>query len=331
MADLDYCLSLITPKKQHIIHGIAAIEICLIIVRVMQKAYSHAIQKSECLISDEELQLEGIPVQYKPIMNGSSISPSGSITIPGLFRLLDQISEQIPVISRPVHDETFPGTEEMKENLSRLIILNSTVRNPDYLAPGLAPDVLFGKEDRKTETLRGVLESIKRGLIQMMEGFTPDTAYGAFCYHLNPEDRYYIRSFMQGIAVTKRDDLDDRTSVILAVRECNRLIIGYIFDEFAEKALKIEIFVQNITVSLFGTHLQYADSPFGLLSPVYCSRRDPAVASSKVSDGCEQAYPLVTGSFQARSSDEVMQFLSDTGYHISRYLLDSFICRKITG
>lgn len=330
MIDLDYSLSQITERKQHIIHGIAAADVALIIIGVIRMACNYATMHDKYSISDEVLQQEGIPIQYKSIIAASSQSSSGMMTVPGLYHFLDLISEQIPIINQSFHDEISSISDEVKENTSRLYLFNSNIKSLDYVSNDPTLSFFTGKGMKKSDNLTEIIQSLKKSLVLMLEEFVPYKEFNAFCYLLESVDLYLVRSFMQGINIAGTGNLYADVPFALAVRDCNKLIIGYFFDEFSEKFCKIEILGLNISVSMYGSFNQNQNCLSGILTPSN-SVWSKNILQSKIFEGSELKNPLMIGSFHARSLEEVMLFLSDTANHISRNLTDFSISRKIAG
>lgn len=330
MIDLDYSLSQITERKQHIIHGIAAADVTLIIIGVIRMACNYATEHDKFSISDEILQQEGIPIQYKSIITASSQSSSGMMTIPGLYHFLDLISDQIPIINQSFHDDISSISDEVKENTSRLFLFNSNIKSLDYVSNDPTLSFFTGEGMKGSENLTDIIQSLKKRLVLMLEEFVPYKEYDAFCYLLESVDLYLVRSFMQGIKIVRTGDLYADVPYVIAVRDHPKLIIGYFFDEFSEKFCKIEIQGLNISVSMYGSYEQYQNGLSGIIAPSN-SVWSKNIIQSKIFDGYEIKNPLIIGSFHARSLEEVMLFLSDTANHISRNFTDFSISRKIAG
>ena len=111
MIESDFCLSRVTDRKQKIVRGIVASNQAIQVIRVINLALHHARNQLDSSL-DELLHRENIPFTYRSTITNSSVSPTGRITIPGLFRLLEIISDQVQIISLSVdHDlcDSMPG------------------------------------------------------------------------------------------------------------------------------------------------------------------------------------------------------------------------------
>ena len=329
MVDLDYCLSQITNKKQKIIRGIVAADQALKVARVLCLAYRHATTPH----GDQEIsqQTTQFPSYYRSIIEGSSVSDSGRIAIPGLFKLLDIITDQIHIMVSSAGIEYSFLIPDMSEKKNQLISRMNILKQLDFTFDTPELQTFMQEEEEETDTLGFKLYTYRMNLNSLLDWYSPSIVYGAYCYHLESVDRFMVRSFMQG---ARKESATERSSdypVTLIIRENNDLIIGYFLDETEEKMFKIEIKGLNIMVNLYGTFPPYLTNTSGFTPPFTMIWRRNSCLSHNQSEDLNEKFPLVTGSFQARSSDEAMQFLSDLGYQIRYHFPEFSFCGKIAG
>ena len=250
MVDLDYCLSQITNKKQKIIRGIAAADQALKVAQALCLAYHHAITPD----SEEVVPQAQILSYYRSIIEGSSVSDSGRIAIPGLFRLLDIITVQIKIMLLSTGIEYSFLIPDISEKKIQLISLMDSLKRLDFTFDTPELQMFMRDEEEETDTLISTLYTYQKCLNSLIDWYSPRIEYGAYCYHLKLVDRFMIRSFMQGARQEPATEGSSGYPVTLVIRDTNDLIIGYFLDELEEKMFKIEIKGLNITVSLYGTY-----------------------------------------------------------------------------
>ncbi|PWR73906.1 hypothetical protein [Methanospirillum lacunae] len=330
MRDSDYCLSRVTNRKQRIIQGIDASNRAIQVIRVISLAIRNA-KNQPVLNLDDLMQNEHIPFTYRSTIIGSHKSPTGKITIPGLFRLLEIISDQVRIITHSVDSDLYESMPGLHEKISRLYSFQVTLKNLDFIFDEERIVCFLGDDYSDADSLLGQINSCKSSFETMRDWFTPCLEYGALCYRLDLVDRFIVRSFMQGVNKVKSGEMYTEYPFALVIRDLDNLIIGYFLDDSPEKMFRIEIQGLSITLSLYSPASPNLMPSAGFLTPFSLLWRMHPSESSSGFDSSAQSSPLLTGSFHARSSDEVMQFLSDIGYQISRYFPDLSLCERIAG
>jgi len=330
MIESDYCLSRVTDRKHKIVRGILASNQAIQAIRVISLALCHARNQMDSPL-DELLERESIPFRYRFTIIGSTVSPTGRITIPGLFRLLEIISDQVQIISQSVDQNLCESMPGLYEKISKLDSLQITLRNLDFIFDEEGIYRFIGDDDRDTSSLFGQINTCKSCLETMRDWYTPYLDYGALCYRLDSVDRFIVRSFMQGVSKVKAGESYAEYPFALVIRDLDSLIIGYFLDDSPDNMFRIEIQGLTVTLSLYGPAPPALIPSPGFLTPfplLWILHRE--VQSSEYEHSVERS-PSLTGSFHARSSDEVMQFLSDIGYQISRYFPELSMCERIAG
>lgn len=326
----DYCLSQVTNRKQRIIQGIEASNRAIQVIRVISLALQNA-QNRPVLLLDDLMQREHIPLSYRSTIIGSHVSPVGKITIPGLFRLLEIISDQVQIIMHCVDSDLYESMPGLHEKISGLSSLQITLKNLDFIFDEERMGELFGDDGSDQKTLLHQISCCKSCLETMREWFSPCLEYGALCYRLDSVDRFIVRSFMQGVNKVKSGETYTEYPFALVIRDLDNLIIGYFLDDSPEKMFRIEIQGLTITLSMFNPASTGLMSSSGFYTPFPLLWRVHQNEPSSEVNLLAPSSPLLTGSFHARSSDEVMQFLSDIGYQISRYFPNLSLCERIAG
>ncbi len=330
MVESDYCLSRVTDRKHKIIRGITASSQAIQVIRIISLALRHARNQLETPL-DELLQSENIPFTYRSTITGSIVSPAGRIAIPGLFRLLEILSDQVQIISQSVDQDLCESMPGLHEKISRLYSLQVTLRNLDFIFDEEGISRFIGDDGCDGNSLLGQISACKSCLETMRDWFTPCIEYGALCYRLDSVDRFIVRSFMQGVNKVKAGESYAEYPFALVIRDLDNLIIGYFLDDSPDNMFRIEIQGLTITLSLYSPASPALMPSSGFLTPFPLLWRMHADARLSEYDTSVEKPPLLTGSFHARSTDEVMQFLSDIGYQISRYFPELSMCERIAG
>ncbi|WP_319580433.1 hypothetical protein [uncultured Methanospirillum sp.] len=330
MVEADYCLSRVTDRKHKIVRGITASNQAIQVIRVISLALRHARHQLESPL-DELLQRENIPFTYRSTITGSTVNPAGRITIPGLFRLLEIISDRVQIISQSVDLDLCESMPGLNEKISKLDSLQITLRNLDFIFDEKGIWRFMGDDDRDTSSLLGQINACKSCLETMRDWFNPCLEYGALCYRLDSVDRFIVRSFMQGVSKVKAGESYTEYPFALVIRDLDSLIIGYFLDDSPDNMFRIEIQGLIVTLSLYGPASPALIPSPGFLTPFPLLWILHGEAQLSEYENFVERSPSLTGSFHARSSDEVMQFLSDIGYQISRYFPELSMCERIAG
>jgi hypothetical protein len=135
---------------------------------------------------------------------------------------------------------------------------------------------------------------------------------------------------MQGVRGVRSEDEMDMFPVTIAAREDKRLIIGY-YVNVTERIFRVEIQEFDVTVQIVGSSIQRFHATLGLNSIFPIPWRVITPGSIEFDTEIPGELPCITGTFHARSSDEVMQFLSYFGFQISRNILEFSACEQIVG
>lgn len=325
MTDNKHPSGEITPKRLRIARGIEAADKALMIIQVINQAYRHT--RGSTSEPAEPLYTGVIPPYFVSVIEGSSFSNEGRISIPGLYQLLDIINDQIMLMIQAGDKQIASEVPDLIEKVSQLLTLNATLRDPDFITDN--PDIthVIGDETRSGQTLAGLITGIRGTLVSIQETLTPSFAYGASCYHLEPADRFLIRSFMQGVNRVRADTQPDTYPRVIASRDHARLTIAY-YDASSYPAFTIEI--QNLTIMMTYTapRMTVSRPGYGLIPGIDMVWKHELPVSD--TSGCQKSTQL-SGSFQARSPDEVLQMLSSIGYHISRTVPADAPGQKIAG
>lgn len=334
MNDMDYCLSRITSQKQQLIQGINAAETALGHITLINAAKLYA-QKSdlEKLPFTDSFRQEIIR-NNKSFIECSSCNDSGIITIPGIFRIIDIIKEQTDIITNSIELSfsllDYSKRTDIQSIQKQLTNIFLVIRNPDCITDNSALEYLQDSDSDNTTTLPGCIRKLHHNLLEMNRKLSPKTEFGAYCYILEPSDRYLVRSFMQGIGEVKNNDIMNDFPVTLAIRDKDILIIGYFSHKYTGNLFRIEMRGLSITVTISGLYTQLLTSVTGIFAPLNLVWRYHFSAGKK-SNEMNVMSPPVKGSYHARSLDDAMQFFSEVGYHINRYAQDFSQCGKITG
>jgi hypothetical protein len=335
MVEIDPYLEKITWKKQNIIRGLESANRAGMLIRVIDLSVTRAHSNAVTWKDENLLQQKKIPEYYRSHIEYSSIDPAGRITIPGIFKLLDSISDEIRIIAGSIIEgiHLLPNfrSDDGIDLINHLISMSKAIRDPDYINEHPDLSLLCNNGTHEKGSLMGLIEITTRILEDMSECFSPRMEYGAFCYLLDPVDKYLIRAFMQGIYDNRAEDNNIEYPLILSIRDRNRLIIGLFIGDLSREYYLIEIVGMEITIYVYGFYSHLLPSVTGLLAPLSVIWRKNYSISGRSRE--EIGVPLLfeSGSFIARSYDDAMLFLSDTGYHLIRNKSGFYSCGKISG
>ena len=334
MIDCDLCLEKITYKKKAILKGFEATDDVSLFIRVLDRAIEHAQYGLYCADRESVYSHHAVPDQYRFMIEGSSVDYSGIITIPGVFRLFDRISEDLRVIAESLlmgMSVLFPERSfEAMEVRNRILHFNEILRDPDCITnqPGLPFLRIHGTDN--TDTLYGIIHLARCTLKEMIHHLTPHEEYGAYCYNLESSDRFMIRAFMQGVNRMRGSDFFDYP-ITLGIKDRDTLIIGLFMDEYHERYSLIKIKGLSLTIQLFERYPNPMNSFSCHMAPLQILWRRSYPVYESFDDTMADTLPVESGSFHARSLTDAMQFLSDAGYYISRYSPEYHSRGKIAG
>jgi hypothetical protein len=329
MMDSDYCLSLVSDRKQKIIRGIGASSKATLMILVINIAIRYA--RHELVYSlDEELQRQNISSSYRTTITGSVVYESGIISIPDMLILLEITSDQIDIMMQSVDQDYFESMPSLIAILSRLQSFQATLNNCNFVFDASGISLFMGADNPDVDSLFKQICSYKLCLETIQDWYTPIIDYGAICYGLKSVDRFIVRSFMQGVSKVKEGEIDTDYPFTLVVRDCDNLIIGYFLKNSPEQMFKIEIQGLIVHLNLYGQSSPCLLNCTGFFTPFSLLWRiqDNIIPQNS---SLHEVLPTLIGSFHARSSDEVMQFLSNIGYQINRHFPDLSVCERIAG
>lgn len=333
MINVDSYLEKITPKKKAIIQGILASDNARVLLHVIGMSVLHVqSEKKSYLYAENEEFL--IPSRYKSVITCSSQGPEGIVTIPGFFKLIDEISDAILVTC-----------EGLKEGISlhvpshyqdgwqvtvQLASFYKRIRDPDFILEYPDLSTLWTTNHKEEQSLIDLLSVARTILIGMYDFMEPEKNYGAYCYLTDTMDRYLIRAFMQGILRFNTDSDDPEYPLIVVFRDNNKLFIGLFIREYSKEYFIIEINQLTIHIrvlSRFPCIYNFATRLHGLPGVLIQKK----FSGDKVFQNSGNAFLIESGIFHSRSNDEMMQFLADTGYHLLNYDSEFSPCGKIAG
>jgi|GEM_PF-1441681 len=335
MVEIDPYLEKITWKKQNITRGLESANRAELLIRIIDLSIARAHNSAVTSIDEDLLFQKKIPENYRPHIEYSSLDPAGRITVPGIFRLLDGIYEEILIIAGSIIEgiHLLPDfrPDDGIDLINHLISMSKAIRDPDYINEHPDLSLLRNNENHEKDSLLGLIKISTCILEKIRECFSPRMEYGAFCYLLDPVDKYLVRAFMQGIYDNGAEDNDIEYPLILSIRERNKLIIGLFLGDLSREYYLIEIVGMEITIQAYGLYSHLLPSVSGLPPPLCVIWRRNYPISGRSGEEIGVPSLLESGTFIARSYDDAMLFLSDTGYHLMRNEPGFYSCGKISG
>jgi len=324
MTDTDRYLEKITQKKLTLEQGLLAIEKVKKIIRVIDLSYTYAQNSPDISTLDAAMQERGISASYRSQILCSSRDKDGLITIPGIFSLIYKISDEIRIIAHEISCVTplLASDEDRRPDLirERLFSIARTIRDPDYVFHNPDLSLLRESGDNEGDGLMGSLVISQTIFEEAIQSLIVQKEYGAFCYNISNDDRFMVRSFMQGVRSFSSDE-SDSDLLTLFYREGKRLFIGLFQNSLVDQYFVIEIEGMMVKISIFGLYPHLLSSVSSLSGQLQIVWRKHELLNNQ-EKGLDCVVPPLTGTFYARSSVEMMQYLSVIGYHLKNFRPD---------
>lgn len=134
---------------------------------------------------------------------------------------------------------------------------------------------------------------------------------------------------MQGVRSFSSDESESDPHTLF-YREGKRLYIGLFQNSSVDQYFMIGIEGVMVKISMFGLYSHLPGSVSGLSGLIHIVWRKHELTNT-MDSGSDCAVPLLSGIFYARSSVEMMQYLSVIGYHLKNFRPDFSSTGKITG
>ena len=139
---------------------------------------------------------------------------------------------------------------------------------------------------------------------------------GAVCYHIEPEDRYLIRSFMLGIHAIYPTG-HRYTPRVSVLRIGSELLISLIPIGKSKPRFLLQIIGLEGTLSLQGVKTENITNFQSHFKKYLMDWRKGKIQSRSTSDTNYSSSTGIYSTFHARSYDELLQFLTYTSHHMA--------------
>jgi uncharacterized protein Yka (UPF0111/DUF47 family) len=265
------------------------------------------------------------PAPVAQLVSGARMSADGRITAPHLAELgrdiLAEMDAMLHAVEAGAPAEGRRGAERFAKTKAQERLASLSDISPQDISE------LTAVRDGHDYSLHRLIMDLHKTLNRLAAGAAEETIAGAHAYGLHAEDRPAVEAFMRGLQSTAHLKFDHPGLGTTAVRAGSRLTIQN--DIGVTDAHVLVVTVEGNAVSITHTDVHRARATFftRMLNgfAVRWSGLEPMQAEGFGDNG---AFDLVTGRFDAESSEERNAFLEAIGASLV-FLIDWNKARKV--
>ena len=294
--------------------GLLSVDICRYFLNLLIFAIDHAdnpdIEKDS--LADFRISVGIKNNEYDRVISDSSLSCEGIYQIPCFEMIRAELSQAIRSMVMPFREGTIYADPTIVERAEVIISLicehgeNLTIEDPRI---GLLHE---GCTDDNCIMLIRTVETI---LVPIREKLIPEDVYGATVYLAEPEDVYLIRSFMIGLNQTESLRCEHPGLGTTVIRAGSSLLIMNEIGITDNNFLVLNVKGLNITITYVDPHILRISFFQSMMKPYPVIWKE-IISKSRSGKNQFRHIHHATGSFSARSQDEVMMFFSHLSSHI---------------
>jgi uncharacterized protein Yka (UPF0111/DUF47 family) len=307
--------------------GLAANDRIKVRLSALQAAAQHArAPDSPATDLQVECHAAGIaPAAIAALIGGAHLAGEGRMAAPNLTRLMQEIDDDAAAMIRAVGAGNSSDGDAMNARLAAIRTTGSLEASNEIDVARVA--ALTGVAKDGADSLHRLVMDLHKALNRLAAGCSEEILDGAHVFGLHPEDRAAVESFMRGLNATRALKFDHPGLDTMATRSGGRLLIQN--DIGTTDAHVVVIAVENNAVTVTYTDVHSARAKFFVALfekfQTKWSGLDRHVATGL---GEDNAFFLVTGRYQAESTEDRNSFLAALGAALV-FLIDWNKARKL--
>jgi uncharacterized protein Yka (UPF0111/DUF47 family) len=259
----------------------------------------------------------------RSLLAGARVNGDGVIEAPGLAKLSEALLSDVTTMIDAVSAGDAPAGKAAGERFAA-IGASLDLGNEHISEADIAK--LTAVFDGETDSLHRLVMDLHKALNRLTAQCAEETVGGALTYGLGPDDKPLVAAFMRGLDRTRALKFDHPGLDTTAVRGDSRLIIQNDIGTTDAHVLVVGVEGLNVTITHSDVHEPRAKFFVGLFDSfaVKWSRLRQARAEG-LAEG--EAFYLVTGCYEAESSENLKSFLEAVGAALV-FLIDWNKARK---
>jgi len=307
--------------------GLAANDRIKVRLSALQAAAQHA-RAPDSPASDLQIECRaaGIaPAAIAALIGGAHLAAEGRMAAPNLARLMQEIDDDAEAMTRAVGAGKSSDGDAMNARLAAIRTTGSLEASNEIDVARVAALTRVAKDG--ADSLHRLVMDLHKALNRLATGCSEEILDGAHVFGLQPADRAAVESFMRGLNATRALKFDHPGLDTMATRSGGRLLLQN--DIGTTDAHVVVIAVENsaVTVTYTDVHSARANFFVALFEKFQAkwSGLDHHVATGL---GEDNAFFLVTGRYQAESTEDRNSFLAALGAALV-FLIDWNKARKL--
>ena len=310
-----------------IAEGLAANDRIKVRMSALQAATHHAQQPNHPATDlHVECRAAGIaPAALATLIGGAHLAGDGRVAAPNLARLVKEIDDDAATMIRAVSAGKPSEGETANARLT-------AIRAAGSLEPSNEIEIArIGKLTSVTQdgadSLHRLVMDLHKALNRLATDCSEEVLAGAHVFGLHHEDRGAVESFMQGLNETRALKFNHPGLETMATRSGGRLLIQNDIGTTDAHVVVIAVKKNSVTVTYTDVHRARAKFFVAMFEKFQAkwSGLDRHVAEGL---GDDNAFFLVTGQYQADSSEDRNAFLASLGAALV-FLIDWNKARKL--
>jgi uncharacterized protein Yka (UPF0111/DUF47 family) len=260
---------------------------------------------------------------YDAVVEGTKPAPDGMYAVPLLDRILKDINQCIGEMIEPFTCQGSPEAEEFNRRKDLLVTVL-----PDPSAGTLSADAIqqiTSAGEQEKDSLHQLVMDLHKGLNGLQAALSNETIDGAMAYMLGEGDDQLVRAFMKGLNRTSTLRFDHPGLGTTATRTGDKLLVQNDIGVTDAHVLVINVVDRTVSVIYTDIHMQRLDFFQSLFDKWNVSWQD--TRSRKGGQFEKQVYHLSVGTYTARDSQDLSDFLTHLGSRIV-FLIDWNRARK---
>ncbi|HWQ66697.1 MAG TPA: hypothetical protein VN372_07485 [Methanospirillum sp.] len=244
--------------------------------------------------------------KFDSVISETRISPEGMYHIPFFDEIIARLSAAILDLVNPFSSETYYSNPPL---LERAQLLLDTFTGPEFPLYRNDERINLLHEEYPGENFISLIREVEEILIPLQEKMAPEDVYGSTAYMIEPEDMYLIRSFMIGLNRTESLRFDHPGLGTQVIRVGDSLIIENEVGMTDAHVLVLLINGLNVTIRYTDVHLSRVSFFQSVMGP-YPVLWKEIISRNYLKGEPGELYHIATGTFSARSGEELLMFIS---------------------
>ena len=273
-----------------------------------------------------ECRAAGIaPAALATLIGGAHLAGDGRIAAPNLARLVKEVHDDVTAMIRAVATGKPSEGETMNTRLAAIRAAGSLEASNEIEISRVAKLTSVAQDG--ADSLHRLVMDLHKALNRLATDCSEDILAGAHVFGLHPEDHAAVESFMQGVNETRALKFNHPGLETMATRSGGRLLIQNDIGTTDAHVVVIAVTKNTVTVTYTDVHRARAKFFIALFDKfqVKWSGLDRQMAKGL---GDDSGFFLVTGQYEAESSEDRNAFLTSLGAALV-FLIDWNKARKL--